>query len=632
MEAREFGARLRELRLKAHLSLRELAEQVGIDFTYLCKIENGVMPPPSEKVIRALAETLGAESDELFALAAKIPSELAGVLKNGETWKFLRSRQSRKTRQRKLSLPSSRSLATSYRKFSKVAVAVALVLAIGTTLWFASPVKALDIDISTPLPATISNVVFTVTISLEDYDLVPITDVTLYMYKADDRATYEATCAGLPLTTGSTSYTDGQTGGGAVNVNTTAATTWDYSYGYGYAVWGGYDYHFFPPGGYGYGYGYSPGVGTTTVTYDVSWVPRTGWLTGNYKAEVKVTANGQEFTKTSATFALTSGGGGGGLPAAPPQSGYTDVRENVRPDGVFTGTVVAGSDDGNATLDIPKGTKGLTEDLDPLSSISMTTMTEEDQAALPPPTPGNIAGLDEIPADAHIVSLFYDFSPDGATFDPPATLTINYGDLPEGVTADNLVIVYWNETDGTWEALQNIVIINGTISGDLSHFTAFIVVGYEEKAPPAPATFELSQLDISPVEVEIGDEVTVTVMVTNTGGQSGSYKVILKINDIVVETEELKMNAGGSQKATFITTQDTAGTYTVNIKDKTGTFVVSEAAPPAPPAPPTPPTPAPPEAPPAPAVNWALIGGIIAGVLILALIVILLTRPRRRIE
>jgi transcriptional regulator with XRE-family HTH domain len=51
MEAQAFSTRLRELRIKARLTQRELAEKVGVDFSYLSKLENGVLPPPSEKVI-----------------------------------------------------------------------------------------------------------------------------------------------------------------------------------------------------------------------------------------------------------------------------------------------------------------------------------------------------------------------------------------------------------------------------------------------------------------------------------------------------------------------------------------------------------------------------------------------------
>ena len=91
METREFGARLRELRKQAGLSQRELADNVGVDFTYLSKIEGGVMPPPSEKVILRLAEVLNADKEELMTLGGKIPSDIAEMLKNREALQLLRS-------------------------------------------------------------------------------------------------------------------------------------------------------------------------------------------------------------------------------------------------------------------------------------------------------------------------------------------------------------------------------------------------------------------------------------------------------------------------------------------------------------------------------------------------------------
>ncbi|MFC1991811.1 helix-turn-helix domain-containing protein [Chloroflexota bacterium] len=42
----EFGSSLRKLREQAGLSQRQVASKVGINFTYLSKIENGVIPPP----------------------------------------------------------------------------------------------------------------------------------------------------------------------------------------------------------------------------------------------------------------------------------------------------------------------------------------------------------------------------------------------------------------------------------------------------------------------------------------------------------------------------------------------------------------------------------------------------------
>ena len=95
-----FPDRLRELRRAARLSQRALAEQVGVDFTYLSKIENGRVEPPSEGVLQRIAKELAGKlgldeielADELITLAGKIPSDLAETLsRNPEVVKLLRS-------------------------------------------------------------------------------------------------------------------------------------------------------------------------------------------------------------------------------------------------------------------------------------------------------------------------------------------------------------------------------------------------------------------------------------------------------------------------------------------------------------------------------------------------------------
>jgi transcriptional regulator with XRE-family HTH domain len=85
-----FGERVRELRKAQGMSQRELADRAGIDFTYLSKIENGRMEPPSEQVIRRVAEELDADADELIVLADKFLFDLAQELKTPERVKALR--------------------------------------------------------------------------------------------------------------------------------------------------------------------------------------------------------------------------------------------------------------------------------------------------------------------------------------------------------------------------------------------------------------------------------------------------------------------------------------------------------------------------------------------------------------
>jgi transcriptional regulator with XRE-family HTH domain len=87
-----FGSSVRELRKRKGMSLRELAKESDIDFTYLSKLESGKFPPPSEGVIHKLAEILGADPDELLTLAKKIDSSIQDyVVSSPETVKLLRA-------------------------------------------------------------------------------------------------------------------------------------------------------------------------------------------------------------------------------------------------------------------------------------------------------------------------------------------------------------------------------------------------------------------------------------------------------------------------------------------------------------------------------------------------------------
>lgn len=95
-----FPDRLRELRRASRMSQRALADKVGIDFTYLSKIENGRVEPPSEGVLQKIAQELAGKvgmdetelADELITLAGKIPSDLAETLsRNPDVVRLLRS-------------------------------------------------------------------------------------------------------------------------------------------------------------------------------------------------------------------------------------------------------------------------------------------------------------------------------------------------------------------------------------------------------------------------------------------------------------------------------------------------------------------------------------------------------------
>ena len=89
-----FGERLRELRKAKKLSQRELADRVGVDFSYISKVENDRLPPPAGDTIVKICGILEVESNTLLALTGKIPSNTKQMLSSSvEAQKFIKHAQ-----------------------------------------------------------------------------------------------------------------------------------------------------------------------------------------------------------------------------------------------------------------------------------------------------------------------------------------------------------------------------------------------------------------------------------------------------------------------------------------------------------------------------------------------------------
>lgn len=70
------GQRIREIRKSRNLTQRELADRVGINFTYLSRVENDRLDDeqtPREETLQRIAKALDADPDELLLLARRIP-------------------------------------------------------------------------------------------------------------------------------------------------------------------------------------------------------------------------------------------------------------------------------------------------------------------------------------------------------------------------------------------------------------------------------------------------------------------------------------------------------------------------------------------------------------------------------
>jgi len=82
----QFGNYVRELRetLRQNdrsYSLRQVAERIDVEPSYLSKVERGTVAPPSEATIVRLAGELREDPDVLLALAGKVSNDLQAIIR-----------------------------------------------------------------------------------------------------------------------------------------------------------------------------------------------------------------------------------------------------------------------------------------------------------------------------------------------------------------------------------------------------------------------------------------------------------------------------------------------------------------------------------------------------------------------
>ena len=86
-----FGKKLRDLRVKSDIGLRELARLINKSPGYLSDVEQDHVPPPSEDVILKIAEAMNVNKNELLAVAQKMDPEISSyVAREPEAADFLR--------------------------------------------------------------------------------------------------------------------------------------------------------------------------------------------------------------------------------------------------------------------------------------------------------------------------------------------------------------------------------------------------------------------------------------------------------------------------------------------------------------------------------------------------------------
>jgi HTH-type transcriptional regulator, competence development regulator len=62
-------------------SVRQVAERVGIEPSYLSKVERDIGSPPAEDTLRRIAEELDLDADVVLALAGKVSEDLQAAIR-----------------------------------------------------------------------------------------------------------------------------------------------------------------------------------------------------------------------------------------------------------------------------------------------------------------------------------------------------------------------------------------------------------------------------------------------------------------------------------------------------------------------------------------------------------------------
>jgi hypothetical protein len=142
--------------------------------------------------------------------------------------------------------------------------------------------------------------------------------------------------------------------------------------------------------------------------------------------------------------------------------------------------------------------------------------------------------------------------------------------LPEG-ECENVVV----SVDVTgMEAGDYSATITITGSGEVQVPVSLHIESAMVPIPGGPVGLSASALSISPQQVQPGEEVTISINVANTGGETGNYNAVLYINEVVEDSQSVSLAAGTSKDVIFTVSKSQAGVYDVSVAGQNGQFEV----------------------------------------------------------
>src|SRR5579875_1217986 len=82
---KNFGDYIRELReakqeADSSFSLRQMAGRIGVEPSYLSKVERGIEKNPSEQFVKKISVELGQDENVMLAMVGKVSQELKDII------------------------------------------------------------------------------------------------------------------------------------------------------------------------------------------------------------------------------------------------------------------------------------------------------------------------------------------------------------------------------------------------------------------------------------------------------------------------------------------------------------------------------------------------------------------------
>jgi len=187
-------------------------------------------------------------------------------------------------------------------------------------------------------------------------------------------------------------------------------------------------------------------------------------------------------------------------------------------------------------------------------------------APIPPPTPGCVT-----PTAAFSATPITGLAPLGVQFTDKSTGNVtswrwDFGDGKTS-TAHNPTHTYMKEGGYTVKLK-----VSGPCGEDTETKVKYINV--LSSTPVEPVSLSCSGLYISPQQVKPGQEVTISISVANTGGETGSYNAVLYINSAVEDSQSVSVPGGTTKNVIFTVSKTKAGVYDVSICGQSGQFEV----------------------------------------------------------